>query len=522
MKCPSCQTENRETARFCRNCGMSLAPATPPVAAPPDDVVAEPAQPMVAQAEAAPPEAAPSEMAPPEPALPDATPLEAELNARIQEAQPLAAVPAASGEAAEPEPAPGPEDVTPAPAASPEEMPAPVPVLPAFQPLEPGTKVAGRFEIVQLLAAEQAANVYAAVDFAACPVCGAVIESLAETYCNNCGFELSSATARVSCRLREALSQEALGVNPEATLTHGDRYYAPIVEEAPEPAIEPAAPETTAGPQVAAQPLALRVGYASHVGMIRPLDEDSLCAFTLAGVYESVPDPLLGLFIVADGMGGHEGGEVASKLAVQHIAEQLIKRVLLPYFSGKSDGNGSSIEKLIRKAVEEANKEIFDLAQARANDMGCTLTMALVANGTAYIANVGDSRTYLMREGHLRQVTADHSLVASLVKAGVIEPADIFTHPERNVIYRSLGTKAAAEVDIFVEPLAAGDALVVCCDGLWEAIRDEGIEDVLLTTADPQAACAELVRRSNQAGGEDNISVIVVRVDEPRAADLLP
>jgi serine/threonine protein phosphatase PrpC len=116
----------------------------------------------------------------------------------------------------------------------------------------------------------------------------------------------------------------------------------------------------------------------------------------------------------------------------------------------------------------------------------------------------------------------DHSLVASLVTAGVIQPEEIYTHPERNVVYRSIGTNAAVDADIFAEPLAPGDTLVVCCDGLWEALRDGGIEDVLLAQPDPQAASIELVRQANRAGGEDNISVIVVKAQEVRASALVP
>jgi serine/threonine protein phosphatase PrpC len=105
--------------------------------------------------------------------------------------------------------------------------------------------------------------------------------------------------------------------------------------------------------------------------------------------------------------------------------------------------------------------------------------------------------------------------VASLVTAGVLAPEELFTHPDRSVIYRSIGAKPTVEVDTFEEPLVPGDTLLLCCDGLWEAIRDEGIEEVLLSYPDPQAACDEMIRRANLAGGEDNISVIVVKVGVP-------
>ncbi len=311
---------------------------------------------------------------------------------------------------------------------------------------------------------------------------------------------------QLSCRLREAGSPAVLGGGSGDIVADGGRFYLRVPDQ-PAASVAPAATPPTAQPG-----LTLAVGYASHVGMVRELDEDSICVFTLAGVYKSVAEPTLGLFIVADGMGGHEGGEVASKMTVEIIARELIRRLLLRRFLGGFRGQGDAVPKLIAGVIVEANKKVHDLAQKRGSDMGSTVTLALVMDGVAHIANVGDSRTYLYRQGKLRQITADHSLVASLVKAGVLAPEEIFTHPDRNIIYRSIGAKPTVEVDTFQEPLAPGDTLLLCCDGLWEMIRDEGIEEVLLACPDPQAACAEMIRRANLAGGEDNISVIVVRV----------
>jgi len=522
MICPLCQAANRDTARFCSSCGKPL--------------VQQPA--VVVLAEEA--TNAPSHRAEaPEAAMADAPERIAEMDARIEGARPLpapadlsddeeAAAPVspvapaetapggtiAAANAAAPEPG-QPDAGAPIPAAtepmgasgsSPETRPADVQ---APAPLTPGTIIVGRFEIAKLLATQAGANLYEASDLMVCPACGFTDNSPDDAYCIECGVERRSVTRQ----LQEAFSPATLGGDASAGFTQGDRFYLLIAGQS-----ETAAAELPAAPGM----LALSAGYASHVGMVRELDEDSLCVFTLAGVYESVAAPVLGLFIVADGMGGHEGGEVASKLAVQRIAEQLIKRVLLPRFTGKSEADRDFVGQLLRKAIADANKEIYGLAQQRANDMGCTLTMAMVVDGTAYIANVGDSRTYIQRAGQLRQVTKDHSLVASLVTAGVIQPEEIFTHPERNVIYRSIGTGATVEADVFTESLASGDMLVVCCDGLWEAIRDEGIENVLLAYPDPQAACIELVRQANLAGGEDNISVIVIRVQAVSASALAP
>jgi serine/threonine protein phosphatase PrpC len=539
MKCPSCQAENRDAARFCLACGKSLAPM---VAIEASATLGATAQPLTSEVLPALLDALANI-----PTLPDA-----ELNARIEEAQPLSSVPdgpPAAGDvertgAAMPGAAPDvatdatlheaelsePEFVEPAvsipvsipagdemteagssPMATPSEAPGPPPVV-------SGTKIAGRFEIRTLLETRAGVNLYDAADITACPVCGVIGNGPDDAYCVDCGVELRNAGGPVMLKLREAFSPDALGVQIGDGFIEGGRFYLRVSDEVLPASMSAGSAEavTTSGTRV------LTAGYASHVGMERALDEDSLCVFTLAGVYESVADPTSGLFIVADGMGGHDGGEVASKLTVQKIAEQLIKRVLLPRFAGKFQGQAGAVQAHLRKAIIDANKEVYDLAQKRAIDMGCTLTMAMIVDGMAHIANVGDSRTYIHRQGHLHQITADHSLVASLVTAGVIQSEEIYTHPERNVIYRSIGTTKAVEVDIFQEPLAAGDTLLVCCDGLWEAIRDEGIEDVLLAYPDPQAACVELVRQANLAGGEDNISVIVVKVHEVPAEAFVP
>jgi len=147
-------------------------------------------------------------------------------------------------------------------------------------------------------------------------------------------------------------------------------------------------------------------------------------------------------------------------------------------------------------------------------NMGCTLTAALVQDTNAVVVNVGDSRTYHMRNGALSKITNDHSIVARLLERGMIQPEEIYTHEQKGIIYRSLGDKPDLEVDTFDLELQPGDRLVLCCDGLWEMLRDPYIEDVLLELYDPQAASDRLVQMANQAGGEDNISVIVVNVNE--------
>ena len=370
--------------------------------------------------------------------------------------------------------------------------------------MPPGTVVAGRYEIVEFLESDADANLYSAHDLAICPRCRQERDRSDNEYCSECGVALEIAGPPVLCKLQEALSLEVFGANADEGIFDNGQFYLPLPEEqmVALPPDEPAFPYG----------MTLSVGYASDVGEVRDLDEDSMCVFTLSGVYESVADPTLGLFIVADGMGGHEGGEVASKIAVQIIADRLIQNLLLRRFTEEDKPLGEAVRDHLTEAISDANEQVYRLAQERANDMGCTLTMALVMDGQAYIANVGDSRTYTYGPEGLKQITTDHSVVASLIAAGMAEPEELYTHPDRHVIYRALGTKSTVEVDIWEEGLVPGDNLLLCCDGLWEAIRNEGIEEVLLTQFDPQAACVEMVRQANQAGGEDNISVIMVKV----------
>ena len=551
MECPNCQAENRENARFCRTCGTRLTPAdslseSAPSASSisvdsqresdigradaPDESVLRDVEDRIERAQAiaqAPTTGIPAEILDEGDTEVKSAPQAVTADIAADSAATIDAVHALDGGGADASSStavsqpPAPE--RPIGEELPEADEAAPPSINLLPPLAPETLVGSRFRIVSLLEALPGENRYAAHDLAACPACSATSTPPDEPYCNECGVELESAGQPPLCELREALSSDAFGAGEEPRITENGRCYLLAVSDviaAPSGRDKTAVDVTSQAAVSPSRPAALTllVGYRSHVGMVRELDEDSLCVFTLAGLYESTADPTLGLFIVADGMGGHDGGEVASKLTVQKIAEQLIKRVLLPRFTGKFQDQAGAVQAHLRKAIIDANKEVHDLAQKRANVMGCTLTMAMIVDGAAFIANVGDSRTYIHRQSHLRQITTDHSLVASLVTAGVIQPEEIYTHPERNVIYRSIGAKATVEVDVLAEPLQAGDTLLVCCDGLWEAIRDEGIEDVLLTYPDPQAACVELVRQANLAGGEDNISVIVVKAQEVSAS----
>jgi protein phosphatase len=217
---------------------------------------------------------------------------------------------------------------------------------------------------------------------------------------------------------------------------------------------------------------------------------------------------------VADGIGGNEAGEIASRAAICCLAsetmEKLFRPALDPGYPAETD-----TEQEFKEAALAANQIILDLRRQADTEinMGCTLTAALIWGAQAIVLNAGDSRTYLLRGGHLEQITRDHSVVARLVEQGYISKDEIYTHNQKSVIYRSLGDRPVLEIDSFRIDLQPGDRLLLCSDGLWEMVRDPLIEEVLLERFDPQQACDRLVEMANLSGGEDNISVVVINLD---------
>lgn len=217
----------------------------------------------------------------------------------------------------------------------------------------------------------------------------------------------------------------------------------------------------------------------------------------------------LGIFVVADGMGGHANGKDASNLAIQTIQEQVV-----PELQSSTPLRDEDYIRLLKDGVQSANLAVHERNVEQHADMGTTMTAALIVDTVAYVANVGDSRTYLYRPSEgLKPITKDHSVVASLVTAGIINAEDVYTHPKRNQIYRSLGEKQDVEVDIFQVPLQPGDILLLCCDGLWEMTRDHVIENILHTMPDLAQAGQALIQAALDGGGDDNISVVLAKVD---------
>ena len=209
------------------------------------------------------------------------------------------------------------------------------------------------------------------------------------------------------------------------------------------------------------------------------------------------------LFAVADGMGGAQAGEVASRLAAAAFREF-------------HDVDDLDPEERLAAIIQEANRRIYERAagDAQVSGMGTTITAALVGGDALVIGHVGDSRAYRLRSGRFEQLTDDHSLVADLVRSGRLTPEEADAHPQRSVITRALGTDREVDVDTFVVPVEAGDLFLLCSDGLTTMIEDDEIRDLLSATRDLEQAGKGLVKAANKAGGEDNITVVLFRLAE--------
>ena len=256
--------------------------------------------------------------------------------------------------------------------------------------------------------------------------------------------------------------------------------------------------------------LCLELGSGWDVGIKRKQqpNEDSMVAMQGTCIYNNALTPFA-LLVVADGMGGHAAGQDASYLAISAMMQWV-----MPHIAGVHAMSDELLAQLLVDGVRQANLAVYQRGQEIGADMGTTITTALVLNSKAYVANVGDSRTYLYREGvGLRQITHDHSLVARLVAEGRIRPDQVYTHPDRNQIYRGLGDKRDVEVDSFMLTVQAGDSLLLCSDGLWEMVRDPEIERTLQHSEwNPMQTSKALIQSALHAGGLDNISAIVARV----------
>jgi protein phosphatase len=236
----------------------------------------------------------------------------------------------------------------------------------------------------------------------------------------------------------------------------------------------------------------------TDIGRIRSKNEDSLY----------VDQKHMRIFIVADGMGGHNAGEVASKMAIEQVSESIKNK-----FDSISTNDEAQIKRVIEDAIYKGNKEIYNqsLSHNSWDGMGTTITMALFIDLRLYIAHVGDSRAYMLRQKELTQLTEDHTLVSELMKNGSITEVEAKTHPKRNVITKALGTEISPIPDILSVDVDDGDVIILCTDGLTNMVDNYLIKNSFLNNSNLQDSCDFLVDEANNRGGFDNITLIAIR-----------
>lgn len=247
----------------------------------------------------------------------------------------------------------------------------------------------------------------------------------------------------------------------------------------------------------------MKVGYKSDIGNYRENNEDSLFV-----------DKELGLFIIADGMGGHEGGEIASSMAVKVISGYLKDKI--PLFSKSNYNDSERILESLKESILLANKKIMIKANSEIGlkGMGTTVVLALFLNDRLYIAHVGDSRAYLIREKTIKQLTEDHSVVMQMVKEGIITIEETKKHHLRHILSQAVGTSPHLRPDLQSFHWKKGDYFLFCTDGLTDTLDEQRLLTTILNCdGDPQKGCETLINLANIEGGRDNVTAILIMLD---------
>ena len=245
----------------------------------------------------------------------------------------------------------------------------------------------------------------------------------------------------------------------------------------------------------------MRILAKSDIGKAREMNQDSY-------YISDLKHDELKLYILADGMGGYKGGEIASSLAVASCRNYIVNNFK------KCRKDKESILKLINDAVEHANKVVYDRANQdeELRDMGTTLDVCLIYNNKAFIGHVGDSRVYRIRKNIIRKITTDHSYVEKLLREGTITKEEAYNHPKKNMLMKALGCSSLVEPDVICKGFLKDDIILMCSDGLTNMIQEEEIYNIIRN--DIETCCDRLVQKANELGGYDNISVIVVEKEE--------
>lgn len=255
-------------------------------------------------------------------------------------------------------------------------------------------------------------------------------------------------------------------------------------------------------------PRHLQFGQITDTGVVRSNNQDS--AFSFFATNRSVEEhPDFGLFIIADGMGGHHDGEKASAIAVREVAQKLLSSVYLPMLE-KRDSELSPISEALVTAIEAANTQV----NSTIPDSGTTVTAMILIKDLAYVAHVGDSRLYIISKGGIERVTRDHSLVQRMIELDQITPDEANEHPHKHVLYRAVGQTENIDVDTLTRRLPINSRLLLCSDGLWGMVEERDLIDIVSSATQPQDACQKLVALANKRGGLDNITAVLIFLPE--------
>ncbi len=290
------------------------------------------------------------------------------------------------------------------------------------------------------------------------------------------------------------------------TLLRSDATIEEVVEEISAP---------TSRPPRQSQPLT--VGYASHVGAVRQRNEDSTLVISSLATGD-VALPPFALLIVADGMGGHSEGQRASHFAARVVARDIMRHIYPPFLQIDMSEPGKPVRTILADAVQNANWAV----NASNPESGTTLTATLIVGSRLYIAHVGDSRAYQFVDGvpSAEVLTVDHTFVQRLQDAGQITADEAAQHPQRNVLYRAVGQGERLEADVSTRTLSGSGWLLLCSDGLWGVLPSELIHATVTSATSPQHACDELITAALDAGGPDNITVVIARYETNHVRDI--
>lgn len=536
MQCRQCGATLRDTAKFCNACGASQIPDqaipdsagdTSPEAAGQQERMKRPERPLrTDERDVEPPPQTPARATIALTGQP--APMTGTLDAPPHLFDDLSDAPTAEGPTPQPAPAVSANEIADQPTT---EYAVITPTTgshahdaangPAPWPLPIGDVLEGRYRVESVVDAAPdapgAENVYHVVDllgYERCWSCGAQHgrAGQGERFCPQCGADMIGHEYLMTERREETENDtrpELPTSHDEAPEMERERVFARMGRRYLVTEIEHARSRFPYGPHVTV------VGM-SHVGLTRAgeTNEDSFGSLTLNLAHDSHRQPLA-IAIVADGLGGHAGGQDASRLAVRVFIERLTQALTLPLVAplGSSLPPDEAVEAALREAAEAANNAVCQANANGAGDMGSTLVALVIVGEMAWIANVGDSRAYVLDDDSLRRVTSDHSLVEQLILSGMVTPEERYTHPQRNRIFRSLGSEDQLELDIFTQRLRPGMRLLLCSDGLWEMTRDPEMEEILRQNGNAYEACAALIASANEHGGEDNITAVIAQID---------